>query len=104
MFSSKKDNPRLLLAKLRKADYTHAGDEEAIDIFLEKINKLFAARNSIAPLNAFDAGCGLGGTANYIRKKTSLNLWNRYRYACNPTCQTILSRNKIIRMRHNAGR
>jgi SAM-dependent methyltransferase len=71
MFSHKNDNPRLLLAKLRKADYTHAGDEEAIDIFLEKINGLFADKST---LKVLDAGCGLGGTADYIRRKISSNI------------------------------
>lgn len=74
MFSHKKDNPRLLLAKLRKADYTHAGDEEAIDIFLEKMSMLFTSPSLTSSFNALDAGCGLGGTANYIRKKTAWHI------------------------------
>jgi SAM-dependent methyltransferase len=86
MLSEKNDNPRLLLAKLRKADYTHAGDEEAIDIFLEKISKLLAFDSDHVPSNAdiastisnrkvLDVGCGLGGTADYVRKKTSLTIY-----------------------------
>ena len=71
MFSHRKDNPRLLLAQLRKADYTHAGDEEAINIFLEKMNKLLPPTSS---LKLLDAGCGLGGTAEYIRQRMSQNI------------------------------
>ena len=88
MFSHKQTNPRLLLAKLRKADFTHAGDEEAIDIFLEKINKLFNqssgntsavdSRDQIKSIlknkQALDVGCGLGGTADYLRKNTFLDI------------------------------
>lgn len=70
MLSDRNNNPRLLLAKVRKGDYTHAGDEEAIDLFLEHIDAL--NQQPYKNIKALDIGCGLGGTANYIHEKTAL--------------------------------
>lgn len=53
---------KLLLAEIRTKDYTHAGEQEAIDITMNKFPK-----NTNRKL--LDIGCGLGGTANYINIK-----------------------------------
>ena len=49
-----------MLAMMRKGDYAHAGEEEAIDLVMNKIPK----DNTRLIL---DVGCGLGGTAKYIQ-------------------------------------
>lgn len=55
-----------LCAFLRKGDYAHAGETEAID----KVMAPFPKNNSHLIL---DVGCGLGGTANYIQE----NKWGQ---------------------------
>lgn len=53
---------KLLLAHIRKGNYAHAGEEQAINLIL----------NLITPnpnQTLLDIGCGLGGTANYIQEK-----------------------------------
>lgn len=67
----KNTNPRLLLAKVRGADYAHPGDEEAINLVLNDIFSKIQFENNLTIL---DVGCGLGGTASYLNKKTSLNV------------------------------
>ena len=75
------NNPRLLLAKLRNGDFAHAGDKEAIDIVLKKIFELIVNPNSCSEsdlkseMKALDVGCGLGGTAEYIRKAISFDMY-----------------------------
>ncbi len=59
----KMNTARLLLAHLRKGDYAHAGDREAIDIVIEKALRLSP---EIQKGTCLDVGSGLGGTANYI--------------------------------------
>lgn len=50
-----------LMAEIRKEDYTHAGEEEAIDIVMNNFLKDTSRE-------LLDVGCGLGGTADYISK------------------------------------
>lgn len=50
-----------IVAAVREADYAHPGEEELIDLVLEKITK--DSNRSI-----LDVGCGLGGTAFYMQK------------------------------------
>lgn len=80
------DNPRLLLASLRKGDYAHAGDTEAIDMVLEHIHEESKFNEASKEFNedekesvilnkkAIDVGCGFGGTAEYIRNHSSYEL------------------------------
>lgn len=51
-----------LSAKTRNGDYTHAGEEAAIDLVMQDISK-----STITKI--LDVGCGLGGTAKYIQDK-----------------------------------
>ncbi len=67
------DNPRLLLSKLRNGDYAHAGETEAIDIVLNKIKEIEIKSEKNKKL--LDLGCGLGGTAEYIRLHTDYDLY-----------------------------
>jgi SAM-dependent methyltransferase len=55
-----------ILSLVRDGDYAHAGEEEAIDLSMSGVEK--DARRVI-----LDAGCGRGGTADYLRK----NGWGR---------------------------
>jgi SAM-dependent methyltransferase len=55
-----------ILALVRDGDYAHAGEEEAIDLAMSGVEK--DARRLI-----LDAGCGRGGTADYLHK----NGWGR---------------------------
>lgn len=50
-----------LVSYLREGDYAHAGEIEAIH---KVMNKFVKNKNR----TILDAGCGLGGTANYIQK------------------------------------
>jgi len=51
-----------ILALVRKGDYAHAGEEEAVDIVFKNIPK--------DPARALlDIGCGRGGTAHYVQSK-----------------------------------
>lgn len=76
----KSNNPRLLIAKLRKGDYAHAGEEEAIDIVTSDIKELISKSSSNndkkeIKLKAIDIGCGLGGTANYFKNRTGYDVY-----------------------------
>ena len=51
-----------ILALVRKGDYAHAGEEEAVDLVFKNI-----PRDPKRLL--IDVGCGRGGTANYIQNK-----------------------------------
>lgn len=51
-----------ILALVRKADYAHAGEEEAIDIVFKNISK-------DASRFLLDVGCGRGGTAQYVQHR-----------------------------------
>lgn len=66
---TKNNNPRMLLAKSRNGDYVHAGETEAIDLVLNKIKEIQIHGNKV-----LDVGCGLGGTAEYIRKKINCEM------------------------------
>lgn len=50
-----------ILSFIRQGDYTHAGEEEAIDLMMSTFSKDEKRR-------ILDVACGLGGTAEYIRK------------------------------------
>ncbi len=52
---------KLLLSHIRNGDYAHAGEEEAIEIAMQPIQK-----NTSQYL--LDVGCGLGGTVDYLKK------------------------------------
>jgi SAM-dependent methyltransferase len=79
--SNKVVNPRLLIARLRDGDYAHAGEEEAIDLVLQGISELTAdgtyknSPESNGKLKVIDIGCGLGGTANYIKNTTNYDVF-----------------------------
>ena len=51
-----------ILALVRKSDYAHAGEEEAIDLTFESISK-------DPDRLLLDVGCGRGGTAHYIQRR-----------------------------------
>lgn len=68
-------NPRLLLAKIRNGDFSHPGETEAIDIVLTKISKIRNADPLIQIKKILDVGCGLGGTADYIRTHTPHDIY-----------------------------
>lgn len=56
----KLNTSRLILSRLRKGDYTHAGDKEAIDLVLCRALEL---SSEIVQGPCLDVGSGLGGTA-----------------------------------------
>lgn len=53
-------NRKRCLSKARGGDYVHPGEEEAIDIVMQKFSKDSTRK-------ILDVGCGLGGTAQYIK-------------------------------------
>jgi SAM-dependent methyltransferase len=57
---------KLLLSEIRSGDFAHAGDIEAIDLVISKIYK-----NQDKLL--LDVGCGLGGTAKYLKDNGFIN-------------------------------
>jgi len=68
----KNNNPRMLLAQVRHGDFAHPGDTQAIDLVLEKVQKLLHHPDeNLGQIQALDLGCGLGGTAAYIQQKTT---------------------------------
>lgn len=69
----KNDNPRELLAVVRNGDYAHPGEVEAIDIALSAIDDVVIKLTDMKDLpyeaiKVLDVGCGLGGTASYIKQ------------------------------------
>lgn len=61
MFSLRKYKGKQLVSYLRNGDYAHAGESEAIDLVMHPFQK---RQNQ----HILDAGCGLGGTAQYIHE------------------------------------
>src|SRR5438874_1042531 len=59
--SLRKFNGKKLVSYLRQGDYAHAGDIESIIQVMSKFRK-----NTHRTI--LDAGCGLGGTANFIQQ------------------------------------
>ncbi len=57
------NSARLLLAELRHGDYAHAGDQEAIDLVIQKLLKL---NPHIKAGTTLDVGSGFGGTLDYL--------------------------------------
>jgi SAM-dependent methyltransferase len=55
-----------MLSQLRGGDYAHPGDEEAIDLVL---NRIEALDTNIRARETLDVGCGFGGTAQYLKRK-----------------------------------
>ncbi|MCE2716901.1 MAG: class I SAM-dependent methyltransferase [Pseudomonadota bacterium] len=70
--STKLNQARLILSKLRGGDFTHAGDKEAIDMMLEKVKRDFP---ETLKGNCLDIGCGFGGTADYLLKNGFKKIW-----------------------------
>lgn len=60
--SLRKYQGKQLVAYLRQNDYAHAGEQEAIDLVM----RYFKASSQCSLL---DVGCGLGGTAHYLKKQ-----------------------------------
>ncbi len=60
------NSARLLLAELRHGDYAHAGDEEAIDLVIQK---LLTLNPQIKAGPTLDVGSGFGGTLHYLVQK-----------------------------------
>lgn len=52
--------PKQLLTAVRNGDYAHPGEEQAIEIVMKNISK-------IPSQLLLDIGCGMGGTAKYIK-------------------------------------
>jgi SAM-dependent methyltransferase len=63
---------RALLSHLREGDYTHPGDQEAIDLVLPHILKLLPEAKEGPTL---DLGSGFGGTADYFYNKGFRSLY-----------------------------
>lgn len=63
---------RLLLSKLKEGDFSHAGDREAINLILDKVQS-FSPK--ILNKNSLEIGCGFGGTANYIYQNGLNKIW-----------------------------
>lgn len=57
---------RQILTQLREGDYLHAGEEEAIDMVLDKV---LSIDSNIKTKATLDVGSGLGGTADYLYKQ-----------------------------------
>lgn len=66
----KKNIKRAMLTKLRGGDFAHAGDREAIDFVINKLNKHTKSKKG----NILDVGCGYGGTAEYFVKNGYRNV------------------------------
>jgi SAM-dependent methyltransferase len=66
MFSMNSFEGMRILSLVREGDYAHAGEEESIELAMKHVPK---CRDKVI----VDAGCGRGGTAEYIRK----NGWGR---------------------------
>jgi SAM-dependent methyltransferase len=66
MFSMNSFEGMRILSLVRGGDYAHAGEEEAIDLAMKHVPK---RRDQLI----LDAGCGRGGTAEYLRA----NGWGR---------------------------
>lgn len=62
MFSMNSFEGMRVLSLVRDGDYAHAGEEEAIELAMRPIKK----GNDLIIV---DAGCGRGGTANYLQEK-----------------------------------
>jgi len=60
-FSMNSFEGKRILSLVREGDYAHAGEEEAIELAMASVTKV--------PSNLIlDAGCGRGGTADYLRR------------------------------------
>lgn len=75
----KNNNPRELLAAVRNGDYAHPGEVEAVDIVFNAMDdavKRLAGLNDLESeaIKVLDVGCGLGGTANYIKEKMGCDI------------------------------
>lgn len=62
MISLRKVTGKKLVSFLRNGDFAHAGETDAINMVMRKLKK-----NPNQQI--LDAGCGLGGTANYIQEQ-----------------------------------
>lgn len=67
-------HPRLLLSEVRGGDFAHAGDKDSIDHVLTFISEIKGAE-WLHNKTVLDAGCGFGGTADYIQKKTNSKVY-----------------------------
>lgn len=61
MLKQNNKTPKQLLAAVRSGDYAHPGEEEAIHIAMKYMAK-------VSHQLLLDVGCGLGGTAKYIKE------------------------------------
>lgn len=53
------DKTRLLLSKIKQGDFTHAGDQEAVNLVLNKVRD---SSPKVLQENCLEIGCGFGGT------------------------------------------